>query len=498
MIKRILVIGGLATVLGIVVYFIASYGFIELQTDKSQQGLEYRLIRDGKEVSKKTNQSGSVKFFTKRGDYEYLVKRGLKNSYGLVSNKGFLQTTKFTTTLGTEKTRQFVGNNPSPCMNYISSILISYNCDGPSFDQTQIHAPATPSQPTYNVTNSDAPDYIIESLQPIDSIGKSVALVKLPDTGDGVINAHYLYEVTSPTSLNKITGLPKLDDESDYSMKPFGSGLIIFSTDFRDVWKFDFKNNSLTELQKPDTIKEFLPSSLSSYGSTYVIMYEKRSADNQPDPHERNATDSKFAIYKGGKKTIVSKGGQFSSVLLCGDDLLCLTDETGMATYKISGSKLKRQFFISDVRESSIIHGKLVIVKGNMIISLDTEKKQGSADIVLDNQNTCGFGDALEGYIICVIHNSSKIALYINPLEGATSAIDKKVFEIEKIKDVRSVSAYKNLVYIAPNYGEPEYDANLNNYIISDSVITRINSQINQSVERIGIDRTKYQVIIGG
>ncbi len=121
--------------------FLWFYGhsFIKVSVDMPVNGeIHYELINQNtKKSSTYTTKASSIKKLVKKGSYEMLVKNQETSSFSVQSTKSFLRTTTINSNLQTEKSREFVGNNPGPCMYYDQSVLISYPCDGSYGDASE-------------------------------------------------------------------------------------------------------------------------------------------------------------------------------------------------------------------------------------------------------------------------------------------------------------------------------------------------------------------------
>lgn len=121
---------------------------------------------------------------------------------------------------------------------------------------------------------------------------------------------------------------------------------------------------------------------------------------------------------------------------------------------------------------------------------------EGSLDYSFGDYKYCGLQKVDEqNYIICVadIENRKK-ALMLS--SGSTSDdIDKKILQLQKLDEVDVVSAYKNLLYVMPNLGEPTYDAVTKSFRDNPETKTRVNNKINEEIQKLGIDTKKYTIV---
>jgi hypothetical protein len=86
------------------------------------------------------------------------------------------------------------------------------------------------------------------------------------------------------------------------------------------------------------------------------------------------------------------------------------------------------------------------------------------------------------------------MALYVDRTQNNTDSIDKKIAGLNDLENVKSVSLYRNQLYISPGLGNPVYNRVTNSFGYDEALRKATNAKINSTIDELGIDRTKYVI----
>jgi hypothetical protein len=129
MLKKRLVLVGLVLIVLFAFFWFYSHALLEISIDGSAAGFSYSVSPQGaaKQRESKGN-SGHATRIVGKGSYELLVHQNQNSSFRLFKTGGFLSKTVVKVKLSPENARQFVGDNPGPCMSYSGQVLVSSGC----------------------------------------------------------------------------------------------------------------------------------------------------------------------------------------------------------------------------------------------------------------------------------------------------------------------------------------------------------------------------------
>mgnify|MGYP007022268094 CR=1 FL=1 len=129
-------------------------------------------------------------------------------------------------------------------------------------------------------------------------------------------------------------------------------------------------------------------------------------------------------------------------------------------------------------------------------MSLDAKGRSGFVDYSFHPYKECGGQSQAKNYLLCVIGpTNQKYALFLDRSANNKDDIDKKIAQIAQLPEIDNVSVYKNFIYLSPNMGPATYRDDINGYGYDANVQIQISRNINRAIDRIGVDRSSYQII---
>ncbi len=437
-----------------------SYVYIHNNTPGTKT---YRFIDSSGIATSFRSSETVVKRVVKNDTYQIVVQQDEKNFFAVGKTKGLLRSLSIDAKLVREKSRSFVGNNPSPCAYLIGDAMFSAEC-GDSAYGIKEHLPASGFTPSYSAQLSS--NNLFGDLAGIATTqsGESVALLK--DT-EGVAG-YSTQKISAGLAGGDRVRIGALDPDYTYEVRAFGSGVLVYDNSQADYFYINPSNMSWSRIQpeSPRTTGLTLVETR-TYKDDLAILYTDASVTENLDPENDKtsavelAGTSEVVIYNHNskKQTHVVLPNVYSSATTCGQQRLCAIGLTGMTVYDTSETKPKKLYTIAgatDIFEtpSSNLH----IVSSLGIMSYDPQSDSGSYDYTFGDYRPCGFSPAAGNtYLLCLIDSrQEKIGLLIEDGETTeTVPIDKIVLNVLKSKAVSSLSVYRNLVIVTPQYYDP-------------------------------------------
>lgn len=400
-----------------------------------------------------------------------------------------------------ESYRQFVGDNPDSCTQYINSVLISYPCLG-LFTEANIHLPATASLPSYTIKRSVATNngYIQDFAY---SKGQHVVLLRHPPLGEDP-PYYSISSIRSNLSARSGVLLKDLDASKAYFVKPYNGGLIIYDAGLsqafyneladprpEDFLSQDFNYPELSPSLQKITLpspsdKEFAPVFLEVSGrdifSTLYVSSNKKA--------------SEVIVNSSGKTKSLKFKEIISKALLCGEDRLCLISQKGMKAYDISGDKPRYLFTIGNVMDMMRSGQDLLVVNKKGVLNLNTKTRKGFYEYTFGDYSFSSIQTAPGGYVLSLTNNKQKkVALYINQADSDKHAIDKKIAVLQKLPEIKTISANKQYIYISPDLGTLRRVDSTSEYGYDQKVREANLAKINREIDKLRIDRKEYSII---
>jgi hypothetical protein len=495
----------LLILLGIIIVgsYVYGRGFIKVEVSGTSQGkLNYSL--KNQETGKTTEVSSdatSISRLVPKGDYEVSVSGDHGNFFAIKTSKGFFGTETVEATLSPEKDRVAIGNNPGTCSYYVGGILYSYPCNGPVSSIVK-HVPATKTQPTYTQknTNNSVGGTIEGSFSYQDS---TYLVVKAPENEDTRRPQHTVYRVGDNFVLLNARSLGGLDNSKTYQVSPLGDKTVFYTSTYEDIILYDTNFSKSERLNLPPVKDTSLKRALLGVNGDRLLVARSNKADF--DNHDNTnvkigEVKTQLDVYQGGSfKTIVfSKklDNFFVDAEPCGTNEVCMLSNKTLYVYSTSGEKATLLFSLSGVNYLKTIADKLLVVRDDKLLVLDVAKQGGSIDYTFSPYRYCGLQNNNDtSYILCVVNPKNvTMALYVDRTQNNTDSIDKKIAGLNDLENVKSVSLYRNQLYISPGLGNPVYNRVTNSFGYDEALRKATNAKINSTIDELGIDRTKYVI----
>lgn len=494
--KKLFIISPLLLIITLTV---SNYSFISIEVTGSSPGgeLTYRLLnQNGQKTTEIKTSSTKIKKIVPKASYEILVTQNEKSSFSVAKTGGFFTNTTVQAKVEQERSRQFIGNNPGTCMYYAGSILYTYGCSD-SFSAVAIHVPATTSQPTYITKNTDAINGAVEG------IAKTKAgVVALIGASEGSASgaAHTAYLLQDGLKLTSAVALQDLDAHTSYSMKPYKTGFIVYDSSFSKIRYY------ASVAAKPETItggspddRAMLPFLISTSAGSIITAYSNNTQGETANLDSSNTSKqvkTDIYLYENGKTKKFAFNNSYTVIKLCGNQKLCMLGDKTLSVYSISSERPDFLFSVKNVHTIENFANSLLVVREHEIIQLNVDTQSGFIGYRLGDFQFCGTQDDIDGYLLCLIDNTSKkVALRINGAAVNNDNIDKKVEDLQKLSEVKGVSAYGKYIFISPNLGQVTYNNSLHSFGYDPATKKVINSKIDSEVTKLGVDRAVYKVI---
>ena len=493
--KRALVIILTVLMAGFAVYLLSSYSFISVRVSNPSDGAtQFTLIKDGGEPKIIESDVPSVKKLVRRGEYNVLVEQDNKSFFSVVNAKGFMRTTTIDAELQPERARRFVGNNPSPCMNYIHSQLVSYVC-GSRLSELNLHEPANQTTPTYARTNRLATNNSIYGI--VDSGDDTFALIRSMREPF----SYSLYKIESAKDLltpnlnsSNIIGLPLSGLSDTYAISSFGGGFVIYNESFSSILYLPSLDSS------PEKIAIEAPGDMAAqifsankYGITLTYS-DYLNSDVDGHGESRYKGKSRVFVYRDGVVAEFSFSGLFGDLQLCEENKLCGITERGMEVYDISESKASLLYRVSGVHAIMQNNFGMALVGDNNVIEFDVNTRTGHVEFSFGEYKLCGAKSTKDGYVLCLINiRNDKVAIYIDQENNNVDDIDKKVAELLRL-EISDVSAYGDYIFINPFLGELQYNPRTQSFQYDPVLQAAVNRRLSEAIKRIDFS-PRYKII---
>lgn len=502
-IKRWIVFTLLLVAMFLVISWLYNRAFIEVNVSQSSTNEKYTYTLTNQESGKKYSietASPNVKKLVSRGNYEITVSAGSKTSINIVKTGRLFQTSHVTARLASENLRQFIGNNPGNCVNYDGNLLYSYVCNS-SINSLRVHHPSTTNEPTYTTS---APYTGSDVLNILRINNKDMVFLYNPDQ-EGE-SAYYAYPLTPSLTVDNWVFLNDLNNDITYKIEPYLDGFIAYTNDFSDIKYYKDLTSSPVNIALDASLhdNDLTPIMLSSSGKQFVALY----SSNPGDIHEHKEMGNEQDSTPEGKSnlilynTVSAKPSSFRinkpyySIQICGQNRVCLLNSEGLDVYDISRNKVRLVGSVVGVDSMKPYGKRLIVVQHSRVIDFDVQNMSGYISYKLGDYKFCGLHIVHSGYIVCITNQlGNNSALYVNPSEVDKDSIDSKVRLLLDNLDVSDVSIYKNIIYISPYAGKLEYRPELQGFGYNPNIVKESNDSINNEIERLRIDRSKYQII---
>jgi len=488
----------LAVILGIL--WLYSHTFIRISVANPSAGEFTYTVIDQKNGASTTTKSSSpnLKKLVKKGSYEVLVNQQETSYYGTLDTSSFMRTVSIKASLQAEKAREFVGNNPDPCMHYSASILFSYGCDA-NYDNLRVHLPATVASPTIVESPPDTTQNNLSIIGIFELNGKNmIALNNVLEFDDA---STQIYELRPDFQLVGGTQLSGLNPNNPYALEKYGSGFVVYGQDFEQLFYYESVGAAPKEIAienpKPEKKETLLAFGLSTRGDRLALAFSDTDKRASEDTKQAATAETVVQVYQGNTTKSFRFKGDSHTVKLCGSKYLCLVAERQLTVYDISGAEPKEHFRVNNVNAIENDNGRLAVIKSEGLLSIDLDQKSGYHQYSFGSYQFCGIESVIGGgYILCLIDpRDNRVAIRVDPEKPNIDSIDKKVLAIVDQPFVETVSPYKSIIYITPDLGELIYNPAFNGYGPDPVIRQKATKDLDDLLVRIGLDRSAYTII---
>ncbi len=505
----------------LIMWMISWYSFLDIKIEISNgTRVEYEIKSEDTSIYGYTT-SKSIKKFVKRGSYQVLLKTDNTSSYNLVSAPGFLQTANIKTSLSQESGRNFVGGSPSTCIYSAPSnnTLISWQCGG-LMKSANIHLPPSGHSPSYSKTLLNVSERIV--VQGVFGISNQT-YVFVKHVADDYVT-HGIYPVNTTAGLinpNELRQINELNQENEYRITPFKEGYLIYSLDGSEYWyfkNFDLPGEKINiEKTNLDNIDLY---SVSTLNNSIVILNNKHYNPEQPNQrllnHSTAAVSGKYSENKDENVSSSSNSSTYSEVVvvdsnnkqyhykinypanqarLCNNSYLCiLSDDKTLRIYKINDSRLKEVAHIKEVKQILNNNKNINIVTSRGVLVFDVEKLSGHYVYTFTDNDYCGISRSYDNKLLVCISSNGKSSILLLDNNIPNDNIDSKIFALQQIPEIESISIYKNDILIVPKITNMIYDRSLSSYAYDPKEIQEKKTVIHNKISSIGLDTSKYIV----
>ncbi len=492
--KKLAILLVLAGILCFIVYWLATHSFVSITVTNGGAGeLTYELFdqRSGTTRSIKGDAKG-LTVLVRTGNYEVTVQSSASSSYYTVhATKNFMQKSNITATLVEEDVREFVGNNPYPCIVRSGAVIASYPCSG-DFGSLKTHLPATEKIPSYPVSGKRLSSESIEGI--IETEDGVVMLVKMPPT-PRTFGYHALYKLEErgrqPVEPTQLRQLSELDGNASFAILPYEDGFITYNIEDGSI--FYYPSVSTGDGQRIDIYKKKTNNTslvgINADGTNISAIYS--SGQENPDTYSE--------VLVGDLKTTSYLRVDFlvSAAQRCGSDKVCLLGGKGeFSVYTRSSDTYHRSVVIKDARSLRVVGGVPLIVNNGGVVRFDTETGVGHFSFRFSDYRFVSSSLGREGYYLNLTdYKNNTVVLAFNSSALSGDAIDKQVLALQHEPLVKNVTAYEKYIFITPDLGEAQYDSSLDAFTYSSEDVNRNDKRIKQLLQDIGIDTTLYTVI---
>lgn len=439
-----------ALLLGLLILWVHGHGFIEISVTGGNGGnFDYTISRqDGSKPVEISTDKTSIKRFLPRGSYQISVTASGNSHVAISKITGNLRTEKVDGTLRAEKARQFVGDNPAPCMYYIGEVLNSGEC-GDLLKNLNTHVPATASQPTYAVKfTTNGPQEAVEGI--VNTKLGSLMLTQPFDEADDSGGGYHTINLLSASLTNPVRKVPLtlLKTDKTYAISAYADGFVVHDTKFTQV--LYYSSLSAQPISLPITTPDqnnMIPISITSSPDSVVLYYSTDLISDEVSPD----TQSEIVVYQQGKTNHYSVDGQPSSVVGCGLNVVCVLRGKTLEVYSTQSSSLKLLYQLTDIKDVLTLNDSLLVVSAKGVIGLNLVNRSGYYEYTFGKYQYCGSQNVPNGYVLCLINSQhNKVALLIDQSSADTTRIDQKVEKIQADSGIENVSIYKNYIFVTP------------------------------------------------
>ncbi len=480
-----------------VFWLIWNYSFIEVSVEGASGNTSIKLTNQSNDSSSTVSSStNKVKKLLRKGDYQITATQTGKSGLSITQSPGFLRTSKTSIRLEGENSRQFVGNNPSPCMYFTGVVLASYECS--DIAGLTLHQPATAQTPTVNLSIEEFgyqyPQGMVRTKEGV------IILTRLEAGEDDPQKSIAVFLLDDNLQTSKEALILDLDASKTYSIKNYKDGFIVHSTTSNDGQYFSSieAKPQLVTFGKPADSK-LKPAAWATSGAQTALAFSNNTEGEKADLDNDNPGKVKTEI-------VVNKNGADSrfyievnptSILFCGDNKLCLLNEKQVDVYDLTTDKPSFMYRVTGVEEIFQSDKNILLVKNDGVWLFNPDSASGHISYSFGNNYTyCGAQESQNGFSVCLIDNKQKkVALFVNAKLPNNDSIDRKVADLQSMPEVLNVSAYKNFIYISPNAGTITTQQG-DGYGPDEAKLANSRAAIAKKIQELGLDPAVYIIIL--
>ena len=455
----------------------------------------------GKNVLSFTSNEQEVTKIIRKSALEITASEAGSSAFAVTSTKGFFQKSEVKMNLVATPGKEYIGNEPGVCTSYSGNILYSYSCSGAT--SVTIHQPATTSQPSYNITKGLG----IGTVEGVVSTKSGlVVIAQLGDEDDMGAQKHILYLLDGQLNIVKQKTADDLDNSKKYEIKPFRDGFLVYGIDFSEAKYFSAIDAQAENITIPPS--EVHPNKLETYGS--FILLTIPSTQDVKDPESSNSasgvTIGSVVVISQGQPKQYNLSAKYASIRFCSKNTLCgvrknqdkySDKESGILDVYSIGDKLVRLYSINDVVGFHSSGGKLGVIRSNDILSLEPFSGIGSIVYSSNGSRICDLQTSGDNFLVCVSGPDGRSFMLRLDSSKVDDQIDQKIASLYELGEVNTVSVYKNIIFISPNFGDLTYIDSLGGYDYEPAVKASNTAVINQEIDKLGL-RKNYLIKING
>lgn len=494
-INRLATKSGIAFIIvAILLAILSQYGFLSVKvSSSSSQDITYKLKHTGSGKTYDFKGGLSSTKFVKRGTYEVLAKSSDHESFYKTSSViGFLLPSSVNGTLVREKYREYIGNNPAGCRLYNSDMLYSYNCQNNS--SIIAHNPATEDLPTYNTVLSSKLGIISNSFRTREGL---LVFAQEPVPEDGTRVSKMVYVMGSNLSTTNQAALKELSSFVAYNYSPYKDGFIAYDSVLSSIYYYSSVGAKATviKMSRPKD-KDLRPGLVASRGDLIVALYDKVTSSTTDASTEIStpgkSVTKKIVISQGTYEYTINYNSMVSSLSICGQNYLCIgssSKSNKLDIYELrSGKKMKLKMTLAGALSTVSNGNRLIVLKSDGIYYLDPATNSGYLDLSLGDFGTCGINPVSDEYYLACLRNNKgvNVVLKIDNNRDDADSIDKKVEELQTLKELKGVSIYGKYIFISADLGRADYyDEEIKSYSYSPTVKAKVAPIIDAKVSEL-------------
>ena len=493
-------------VLVVALYWIGTHSFVTIQVEQGTEAT-YSLSKQP-ELSRKTQgtiaSKRTVRKLVRRGDYQVLVQKNELSYFTVVYAKGFLGSAHVNAKLASGAGVTTVGDNALDCMNMSEGVLFSNGCT--SRKTIAVHVPAGKSTPTYVLTKhtTDTTESIDEGVEDVIGIDDKVVALGTMQASDDEPAYHRIYLLRGSTpgaatiaktlledGTPAIHGnLPKLDAATTYKMLALGNGFIVYGSSLESYFYY----SSLGALQNP------VQKSLKSIDST--LVFSRVEANDSKLVATYIARDTKLnktelVVDDGKSAAHYSFTQSYVRGMVCGSSRLCLLNAAGTVDiYDTASQRPDKKGSISGVKDMLFADGKTYLVLDAGLLDISTTSGEGHLAVSFDGYRYKSIARTQQGVVLNAYYGSTGYTFAFLLSDSGDKTLASKLAALSSTAYVKSLSVYKNSIFVIPALGELKYNTATELYEYDKNVRAAAREAITAAIAKIGFDTTAYQITV--